>query len=81
MPPAGENEANVRHVLDTFPEMQLVPQSPVIAGPGLTAGSGNERWLTAEEAALVQRFDPAGSQDTIGFFIAKFQKRSSAAGG
>jgi len=30
--------------------------------------------LTEAEAALVQRFDPAGPRDTIGFFIAKFVK-------
>ena len=30
--------------------------------------------LTEAEAALVQRLDPAGPRDTIGFFIAKFVK-------
>ena len=30
--------------------------------------------LTEAEAALVQRFDPAGPRDTIGFFVAKFVK-------
>jgi hypothetical protein len=33
-----------------------------------------EMWLTEQEASLVQRFDPAGEQDTIGFFIAAFEK-------
>jgi hypothetical protein len=32
------------------------------------------RWLSAEEAALVQRFDPCGPLDTIGFFAARFEK-------
>jgi hypothetical protein len=32
------------------------------------------RWLSEEEAALVQRFDPAGPLDTIGFFAARFIK-------
>ena len=29
---------------------------------------------------LVQRFDPAGALNTIGFFIAKFQKTAASAG-
>lgn len=33
-----------------------------------------EEWLTSEQAALVQRFDPCSDLDTIGFFIAKFCK-------
>ena len=41
-----------------------------IAGSVLTDLPG----LTDTEAALVQRFDPAGPRDTIGFFIAKFVK-------
>jgi hypothetical protein len=32
---AGENEANVRYVLDMYPWMQLVQHSPRLAGPGL----------------------------------------------
>lgn len=76
---AGENEANVRYVLDKWPQMQLVQQPLVLAGPGLT-GPG---LLTAAEAQLVQRFDPAaglagGADDTIGFFIAKFVKQRSS---
>ncbi|GBF91388.1 hypothetical protein Rsub_04128 [Raphidocelis subcapitata] len=35
-------------------------------------------WLTAEEASLVQRFDPAGPDDTIGFFAARFVKAADA---
>eukprot|EP00775_Hariotina_reticulata_P008168 gene8168-8359_t len=71
----GENEENVRYVLDKFPEMQLVQQPLVLGGPGLVG----PEWLTEAEATLVQRFDPAGSlsgamEDTIGFFIAKFRK-------
>lgn len=70
---AGENEANVRYVLDKWPGMKLVEQPLVLGGPGLV-GPG---WLTAAEAQLVQRFDPGGgsADDTIGFFIAKFVKQ------
>ena len=40
-----------------------------------TAGQLAGRGLSAAEARLVQRFDPAGPRDTPGFFIAKFRKR------
>lgn len=44
----------------------------MLGSPGLT-GQG---LLTAEEAALVQRFDPGGGEDdTMGFFIAKLVKQ------
>lgn len=75
----GENEENVRYVLDRWPQMRLVQQPLLLGGPGLV-GPG---WLTAVEAQLVQRFDPVpggGSsqeEDTMGFFIAKFKKTGS----
>lgn len=89
---AGENEENVRYLLDAYPFMRLVHHSPRLGQPGLTqpwdweaycrvagsgstAGSTSGAWLTAEEAAMVQRFDPSADEDTIGFFIAKFMKR------
>lgn len=76
----GENEANVRHVLDRWPGRMVLAEQPlVLGGPGLVG----QRWLSAHEAALVQRFDPGGSgnngdnnDDTIGFFIAKFNKQA-----
>jgi 16S rRNA C967 or C1407 C5-methylase (RsmB/RsmF family) len=38
------------------------------------------KWLSPEEARLVQRFDPADSdKDTIGFFVARFEKAAAAA--
>ena len=77
---AGENEANVHFVLEKFGNMKLVAQQPYLAGPGITghymhADNHREDWLTPEHAALVQRFDPCGKADTIGFFIAKFCKK------
>jgi 16S rRNA C967 or C1407 C5-methylase (RsmB/RsmF family) len=36
-----------------------------------------QQWLSAAEAGMVQRFDPAGPADTIGFFVAKFVKTCS----
>ena len=76
---AGENEGNVHFVLRTFPNIQLVPQQPRLAEPGLTGhyihhDGKREEWLTPQQADLVQRFDPCSQSDTIGFFIAKFQK-------
>ena len=79
---AGENEANVQFVLRTFENMKLVPQQPYLAGPGLTGryiheDGYREEWLMPEQAGLVQRFDPCSKSDTIGFFIAKFCKKSN----
>lgn len=73
---AGENEANVRYLLDKWPSMKLVQQPVVLGAPGLM-GPG---WLSTAEAQLVQRFDPASdgaADDTIGFFIAKFVKQKT----
>jgi 16S rRNA C967 or C1407 C5-methylase (RsmB/RsmF family) len=113
---AAENEVNVRHVLDTYPCLQLVPAEPLVGGPGLKgpadaarfaavlaqsaaekAGNSNasvllaaqeaaavleavstgqqvDGWLSEEQACMVQRFYPESDLDTIGFFVAKFQK-------
>ncbi|KAI3945432.1 hypothetical protein MKW92_021989 [Papaver armeniacum] len=74
----GENEAVVRYALDTYKFLSLAPQHPRIGGRGLIGGcelrdeNRVEKWLTPEEAELVQRFDPSSSLDTIGFFNAKF---------
>lgn len=117
--PSGENEANVRWLLDTWGHcLALEPQSVRLGGAGLaghvridlpqvtraTAGAAetaerdhlplreavgdqpvgdqpaswrHEAWLTPEEAAMVQRFDPAET-DCTGFFVAKFRKRMAA---
>ncbi|KAI3968244.1 hypothetical protein MKX01_018547 [Papaver californicum] len=74
----GENEAVVRYALDKYKFLSLAPQHLRIGGRGLIGGcelldeNRVEKWLTPEEAELVQRFDPSSSLDTIGFFIAKF---------
>ena len=59
--------------------MQLVPQTPHLAGSGLTGqytheDGYREEWLLPAQADLVQRFDPCRMSDTIGFFVAKFCK-------
>nr|XP_043624205.1 rRNA (cytosine-C(5))-methyltransferase NOP2C isoform X2 [Erigeron canadensis] len=73
----GENEGVVRYALDTYKFLSLAPQHPRIGGPGLVgheeSSDGHlQEWLRPGEADLVQRFDPSGPYDTIGFFIAKF---------
>lgn len=78
---AGENEANVAFALQAFP-LKLVQQHPCLGGPGFVGSCTyedgyREEWLTQEQAALVQRFDPCSDLDTIGFFIAKFCKIST----
>ncbi|KAI7748963.1 hypothetical protein M8C21_012481, partial [Ambrosia artemisiifolia] len=73
----GENEALVRYALDTYKFLSLAPQHPKVGGPGLlgryeSSDGYFEEWLKPGEEDLVQRFDPSGPHDTIGFFIAKF---------
>lgn len=73
----GENEALVRYALDTYKFLSLAQQNPRIGGPGLlghyeSSDGYFEEWLRPGEQDLVQRFDPSGPHDTIGFFIAKF---------
>ena len=64
----AENEANVAYALKKFPRLRLSPQPLILGSPGL-AGYG----LSPEQCALVQRFEPDGLLDTIGFFIARFE--------
>ncbi|GJT34325.1 putative methyltransferase NSUN6 [Tanacetum coccineum] len=73
----GENEGLVRYALDTYKFLSLAQQHPRIGGPGLlghykSSDGYFEEWLRPGEEDLVQRFDPSGPHDTIGFFIAKF---------
>ena len=114
----GENEANVRYLLDTGLLILEKPKGPLTGGPGLTGSAGpmlhggsrtltstqrtngsgasnshferngvaeggiggegkrfeKVQWLTCEEADMLQRWDPRG--DTIGFFAARFRKRT-----
>ena len=80
----GENEANVRYLLDKYSFMKLVPQTPHLGGIGLTGSipGGQDGkimgLLNDDEAKLVQRFDPSSELDTTGFFIAKFEKIGSS---
>jgi 16S rRNA C967 or C1407 C5-methylase (RsmB/RsmF family) len=50
---AAENEVNVRHVLDTYPYMQLVPAEPLVGGPGLRGPADAARFaaVLAQKAA------------------------------
>eukprot|EP00730_Choanoeca_flexa_P000694 TRINITY_DN10300_c0_g1_i1.p1 TRINITY_DN10300_c0_g1~~TRINITY_DN10300_c0_g1_i1.p1 ORF type:complete len:387 (+),score=51.43 TRINITY_DN10300_c0_g1_i1:14-1174(+) len=62
-----ENEHVVAWALQQLP-LRLVVSEPRLGGDGLP----NHR-LSSEECCLVQRFDPV-KHDTIGFFIACFEK-------
>jgi hypothetical protein len=65
----------VRFALDRWRGALQLERAPLmLGGPGLE-GPG---WLSPEEAALVQRWDPgAGPDDTIGFFVARLRKTAS----
>lgn len=83
----AENEGNVRFLLDRYPQMQLIGQSPRLGGPGIvgkgsvpcsrSGGRREEEWLTDDEAKLCQRFDTSTGLDSIAFFIAKLRKNAS----
>ena len=66
---AAENEDMVRHILDEYPCMKLVPITYNIGYSGLPG-----RGLSDEERKMVRRFDSSGLDDTMGFFVAKFFK-------
>ena len=66
----AESSGTDRTQSAAFPGHRTERASPI--GSILTEARG----LTEAEAGLVQRFDPAGPRDTIGFFIAKFCKLS-----
>jgi hypothetical protein len=68
-----ENEGMVRYILDKHHDefgMELVDVGVDLGSPGLL-GQG---LLSEMEHRLVRRFDP--TKDTMGFFIAKFKKRT-----
>lgn len=66
-----ENETQIRHILDEYHEMELVPNEINLGLPGLP-GLG----LSDSECQCVRRFDPLDEKaDTMGFFIAKFRKK------
>jgi len=67
---ACENEEMVRHILDDYKNMKLLPIQIPIGLSGLK-GCG----LNDEERKKVRRFDPSDTDaDTMGFFVAKFEK-------
>jgi 16S rRNA C967 or C1407 C5-methylase (RsmB/RsmF family) len=69
---AGPFESAATVLTEFAPEDVPAASSAAPAAAGKLAGRG----LSAAEARLVQRFDPAGPRDTPGFFIAKFRKRT-----
>jgi len=65
----------VRFALDSYPQLQLTTQIPHIGDKALMwkAKEGIGLPLTQEESEICQRFG-LESQNSIGFFIAKFTK-------
>jgi 16S rRNA C967 or C1407 C5-methylase (RsmB/RsmF family) len=66
---AGENESMVQFILDSYPEMRLLPINIGLGLPGLP-----QNGLSDEHCDYVRRFDPGRCPGTPGFFIAKFRK-------
>ena len=66
---AEENEGQVAATLERFPCLRLECALPRVGSSGRPGGG-----LSAEQCALVQRFEP--SDGTEGFFIARFTKVS-----
>ncbi|XP_050536587.1 tRNA (cytosine(72)-C(5))-methyltransferase NSUN6 isoform X2 [Daktulosphaira vitifoliae] len=68
-----ENEQTVAWALEKFPHIELIKIDPVIGSSGLL-----DSGLSEEKCNLVRRFGPDDVEnDSIGFFIAKFIKKSS----
>lgn len=66
---ASENEEMVKFLLEEFP-CRLESLSHLPGLPGLP-----DKGLTEEECQMVRRYDPTDTPiDTMGFFVAKFQK-------
>lgn len=68
----GENEGIVSWALETFPCLELISAEPFLGDPGWSGMN-----LTPEQLKLVQRFGPNSNTDSIGFFIALFNKNTS----
>ncbi|XP_033159939.1 tRNA (cytosine(72)-C(5))-methyltransferase NSUN6 [Drosophila mauritiana] len=65
-----ECECLVAWALGKFVELRLTDATPRWGGPGLSLPG-----FEASKSRLLQRFGPSGANaDTVGFFIAKFQK-------
>ncbi len=66
---ACENEEIVTYVLKNYSNMKLLPIEIPIGLPGLK-GFG----LDDTARSKIRRFDPSDKADTMGFFVAKFNK-------
>ena len=77
----AENEGIVLWALKSFPELTLVPSDPSLGRPGIKIDG-----MTTDSAEKMQRFlwhdekteERSCDNDTIGFFIAKFEKRNES---
>jgi len=83
-----ENEGMVKFILDTYPNMKLRPVGYNLGRHGLGTNTecshkqNSETGLSDSQRGMVRRFDPGFCEeedddtDTMGFFVAKFQKVS-----
>jgi len=63
----------VKHILDGYPSMEVVPIHYDIGSHGLP-GMG----LSDQQRSYVRHFDPINAEDTMVFVVVKFVKRSSS---
>lgn len=65
----AENEETVRWAADTLP-LRLVHHTPRL----VDERARHNGCLSDAEADMVQRFDPAGPADTVGFFVSRWER-------
>jgi 16S rRNA C967 or C1407 C5-methylase (RsmB/RsmF family) len=77
-----ENESMVNFILQEYPWMELIPLGVEESMGGCFGRPGWQGFgLNEEHRLLVRRFDPGDiEQDTMGFFVARFRKRSTVTG-
>lgn len=75
---SGENEQMVRHILQDYPVMKLLPITTSAGAKNMGQAGLRGVGLTDEERSKVRRFDPHNvDADTMGFFVALFQKTAT----
>jgi methyltransferase NSUN6 len=77
-----ENESMVNFILQEYPWMELIPLGVEESMGGCFGRPGLQGFgLNEVHRLLVRRFDPGDiEQDTMGFFVARFRKRSTVTG-
>lgn len=73
-----ENEGMVRHILQEYQCMELLPINLPAQWKQKNLGQEGLKGfgLSTKERSYVCRFDPSSTGDTMGFFVALFRKHS-----